>query len=316
MRIAIAGAGAMGSRFGYKLVETGHDVLLVDSWEEHVRTIQTNGLLVKEDHGMKSVKIKSALPQESEGEFDLLLILTKSMQTDQMMMNCQHLINSSTSVLTLQNGLGNIEVIEKYVSRDRIFAGVTTYAAEVLGPGKVQALGSGDTEIMQIDGNDSATVKLIAQALNAAGVRTEISSNVLASIWKKVSFNCALNPICTLMNNTVATVGCYEGIQDFVAGIIDEILLVAKSENIDIEKESIITMVNSVFDPKMSGHHIPSMLQDILNGRQTEVDYLNGAIVRLGEKYNIPTPNNKQIWHLIKMLEHTTKTPYIHEVIR
>lgn len=308
MKIAIAGAGAMGSRFGYMLHKDGNDVLLIDGWEDHVAAINRDGLKVKLDNNEDIVKISCSLLSKAEGDFDLIIVFTKSMMTEEVINSCKHLIQENTIVLTLQNGLGNVEIIEQYVSRSQLLAGVTTYATELLGPGKIQALGSGITEMMQVDGNVTNELNLIVETFNAAGINTKISPNVFSSIWTKVAFNAALNPLCTLMNNTVASVGSYSQIEDVVNGIINEILAVAKEEKVDLNREKILHMIYGVFDPAMSGHHLPSMLQDLLNGRKTEIDYLNGAIVKKAEKHGLSVPNNLLIYHLIKMLEENNLT--------
>ncbi|KAA9023658.1 ketopantoate reductase family protein [Niallia endozanthoxylica] len=305
MKIAIAGAGAMGSRFGYMLYEAGNEVLLMDGWPEHVKAIQEKGLHVVLDSGEVNSQIPISLFSESKGGFDLIIIFSKSMQTEQVMRSCRHLINDYTYILTLQNGLGNIEVIEKYVPKNRLLAGVTTYAAELIGPGKIQALGSGDTHMMSVDGNMSTDLIRIVDVFNDANLNPKLSADVFTSIWTKVAFNAALNPLCTLANNTVAFVGSYKNIKEVVSVIIDEILLVAQAEKVRLDRDEVMDMIFSVFDPAMSGHHLPSMLQDIQNGRKTEIDYLNGAIVKKAEQYNIPVPNNRLIYHMIKMLEKT-----------
>jgi len=303
VKIAIAGAGAMGCRFGFMLHEAGQDVLLIDGWAEHVSLIQKKGLRIILDSGEVNRYIPISLFSESKGEFDLIIIFSKSMQTEQVMRNCQHLISDKTYILTLQNGLGNIEIIEQYVPKNRLLAGVTTYATELIKAGIIQALGSGDTYMMSVDGNMSPDLISIVEAFNDANLNTKLSEDVFTSIWTKVAFNAALNPLCTLANNTVAFVGSYKEIKEVVTGIIDEILLVAQAEKVRLDRNEVMEMIFSVFDPSMSGHHLPSMLQDIQNGRKTEIDYLNGAIVQRAERYNISVPNNRLIYHLIKMLE-------------
>lgn len=305
MKIAIAGSGAMGCRFGSMLDDAGNNVLLVDSWFEHVKAINNKGLEIVDENGSRYKKMTAIFPEEAFGEVDLLIVFTKAMQTDSMVNSCKQLIGENTRVLTLQNGLGNIENLEKYVPRDRLIAGVTTFGTELLGPGKIQALGSGEVQIMQVNGEITNEIREIATIMNQAGLNVEISPDVFVSIWKKVAFNCVLNPLCTLMGSTVGTVGSYTAINEVIHQIIDEIILVAQAERVKLEKSEIVEMITNVFDPSMSGNHIPSMLQDIENGRKTEIDYLNGAIVKRAESYRIPVPVNLLISNLIQMMEET-----------
>jgi len=303
MKIAIAGSGAMGSRFGSMLHEAGNEVLLVDKWEEHIQTINNHGLTVISEEGKKTISIKALRPEETTEAVQLLIVFTKAMDTDAMLASCENLIGKGTLVLTLQNGLGNIETLEKYVPRDRVIAGVTTFGTELLGPGKIQALGSGSVQITQVDGKETKEIQQIAKIMNEAGMNAEVSADALISIWNKVAFNCVLNTLCTLMHDTVRAVGSYSQINKVIEDIVGEIILVAEKEGVRLDKEEITNMITEVFDPRMSGNHLPSMVQDMENGRKTEIDYLNGAIVRKGEQYGIPVPVNRMITHLIKMME-------------
>ncbi|WP_066157060.1 ketopantoate reductase family protein [Halalkalibacter krulwichiae] len=303
MKIAIAGSGAMGCRFGSMLFEAGNEVLLVDRWETHVKKIRENGLAIKKEDRNQVLYMDASLPEESEGTFDLVIVFTKSMQTDEMVKSCRHLIGDHTRVLTLQNGLGNIETLETYVPKSRLLAGVTTFGTELLGPGHIQALGTGHVHIMQVDGGESEAVKEICAVMNAAGMNVEVSRDVLISIWNKVAFNAVLNTLCTIINDTVSAVGSYQQIDEVINAIVDEIIVVAEAEGINLNKEVIVKMIVDVFDPKMSGNHLPSMVQDLHSGRPTEIDYLNGAIVEKAKRHNIAVPTNELIYHLIRMLE-------------
>ena len=309
MKIAIVGSGAMGCRFGSMLFESGNDCILVDGWKDHVEAINRDGLKILRESGTQIQNVKAVFPHETTSAVDLVIVFTKAMQTESMIHSCQQLIGEHTMVLTLQNGLGNIETLEKYVPKDRLIAGVTTFGTELLKPGTIQALGTGIVQIMQVDGKESKEIQAIADAMNEAGLNVEISPNALISIWNKVAFNCVLNTLCTLMKNTVGSVGSYSQIEKVIDDIVSEIILVAEKENITLNKQQITNMIITVFDPNMSGNHLPSMLQDMENGRPTEIDYLNGAIVKKAEEHQIPVPTNRLITHLIKMMEETRSFP-------
>jgi len=295
----------MGCRFGWRLHQSGHDVRLIDHWPDHVQAIRARGLEVISESGSSIVRIPASFPDDSKEPADLLIVFTKAMQTESMVQSCLHLIGEHTWVLTLQNGLGNIETIGRYVPKRRILAGVTTWTAELLAPGKIQALGSGDTEITRVDGENTAEVEEIARAMAEAGLRAVVSPNALISIWNKVAFNCVLNPLCTLMNSTVGAVGSYSGTMDLARRIVDEIVLVAKAENIELRREPILAKIGQQFDSRTAAHHLASMVQDMRSGRKTEIGHLNGAIVAKGRQHGIPVPCNELIDHLIRMMEQT-----------
>lgn len=305
MKIAIAGSGALGCRFGSMLHEAGNEVLLIDNWKEHVRAIQTKGLEIVTEGGSHVDFISAALPSESKGEFDLIIILTKAMQTGEMMNACKHLIHKDTHILTLQNGLGNIETLEKYLPKDQLIAGVTTFGSRLLGPGRIEALGSGVVEIMKVDGLKTRELENINKAMREAGMNSTISSDVLISIWNKVAINCTLNTLCTLVGSPIIDLGHYNGIEEVMKGIVDEIVEVGAAEKIQLQADKIMKTLQGLFEPSKTGNHLPSMLQDMQNGRKTEIEYLNGAIVKIAEKHNISVPNNSLISHLISMMEKT-----------
>ncbi|SDH16438.1 ketopantoate reductase [Alteribacillus persepolensis] len=305
MKIAIAGAGAMGSRFGFMLHSAGNDVVLLDMWQEHVRAIQNKGLEVVHDSGQETITIEASHPRDYYGKPDVFILFTKAMQTEDMLCKCQHLLGADVKVLTLQNGLGNIDVIEQRMPKENIFAGVTTFAAKLLKPGQVEALGSGDTEIMQIYGNDTEALLHLIDTFNHANIHAALSQDVMKSIWQKAAFNSVLNPLCTLMQNTVAAIGGYSRIDQLIEPLVEEIITVAKAEEVILEKENMLRMIRGVFDPSMSGHHMSSMYHDVKNGRKTEVDFLNGAIVEKAQRYHIDVPYNHMLYHLISMLEET-----------
>lgn len=293
----------MGCRFGSALTESGCQVTLVDDWQEHIHKINRDGLIVINEKGSSQVPIRASLPEMYDKKAGLMIFFTKSMQTESMIKSCLHLITEKTEVLTLQNGIGNIEVLSQYISENQLFAGTTTYAAKLEGPGTVEAFGSGTIEMMHVKDERKKQAKKIVSILNEAGLRTELSADILKSIWEKAAFNVVLNPLCTLTSSTVGTICTYGSIADVVSGILKEVELVAHAENVPLDRQKVMGVIDSVFDPAMSGHHYSSMYHDIQKGRPTEIDFLNGAIIQKAQKHKIAVPYNTLVYHLIKMLE-------------
>lgn len=303
MNITIVGAGAMGSRFGSALFNGGYEVSLLDTWKKHIEEINRNQLKIENEKGTMNVPIHASLPEENKQKADLIIIFTKSTATEEMIKRCLHLVTRETKVLTLQNGIGNIEILSKYIPKKQLFAGTTTYTANLKEPGYVAAYGSGDIEIMHVDGERLDEAKKIVSLFNDSGLRTTLSSNVIKSIWEKTAFNSVLNTLCTLTSSTVRIVGSYDSIEVIINGVLNEIELVANAELVQFDKQKVKDTINGVFDPTMSGNHYSSMYHDIQNGRKTEIEYLNGAIIQKAKKFNIPVQYNTLLFHLIKMLE-------------
>lgn len=305
MKIAIAGAGAMGCRFGAMLYQSGQSVVLVDGWRDHVEAIRKHGLRVMHESGTTTFPIEATTDAAVVGIVDLIIVFTKAMHTKTVVEHALPMIGPNTQVMTLQNGLGNIEAITAFVPRDRVIAGVTNFGTELVAPGIIRALGSGETGMMRVDGQITEQLQQICSAMNEAGLNVQIVPNVLAIIWNKVAFNAVYNPLAALTRLRALDIGGYEKFAEIVYAILDEIVRVAKADGVDIDREDIYATIKSVLDPAMSGEHLTSMLQDVLAKRETEIAFLNGAIVHKAKQYGIAVPYNTLLTHLILMLQTT-----------
>ncbi|EHE86390.1 2-dehydropantoate 2-reductase, putative [Latilactobacillus curvatus CRL 705] len=193
-KIAIAGSGAMGSRFGYMLQSAGNDVVLLDNWAEHVQAINTNGLTVVEaGHEPVQVRIPAALPTDIKEVQDVIILFTKSMQLVDMLQAIKPLIGAKTKVVCLLNGLGHPETIEQYLPKENIFVGITLWTAGLTGPGAITLTGSGNVELQNIDPDGKESAQALVALLSAAGLNAQYSSDVLFSIWRKACVNGTLN---------------------------------------------------------------------------------------------------------------------------
>lgn len=303
MNIAIAGAGAMGCRFGYMLMVAGNSVTLIDGWQEHVTMIRQQGLFVETENAQGYHHIPAMLAAEAHGDFDLVILFTKAMQLDGMLQQIKPILSNTKAVLILSNGLGNIETLARYVDSDKIYAGVTLWSCELEGPGHIRATGSGNIEMQPIVARDAIMAAQVLNTLNDAGMNAEISANVLLSIWKKAAFNSVMNTYCALLDCNVGGFGKRPGALAMAESVVREFVQVAASQQIPLTVEMVMNTVKKVFDPRESGEHYPSMHQDLYKGRLTEIDYLNGAVARLGKSMGIPVPVNTLLTQLIHAKE-------------
>ena len=304
MKILFAGAGAMGARFGYLLQEQGNDVVFADYWKDHVDAINENGLKVKVDgQDVGTYSIPAYHPKEVEGTFDLIFVFTKAMQLDQMMQDIKHVITDKTYVVCLLNGLGNVENITPYVPSTQIYLGTTVWTSGLGGAGVVDAVGSGSIALQQVESTESPFHDEMLETLNKAGLNVKMSDDVMQTIWHKVSLNSVLNTYCTLIDCNIAEYGSYEHNEVLSALIVDEIVAVGKAEGVEVLRDVVLNNIKGVFPLDKAGNHHPSLYQDMANRRFTEIDYLNGAIARLGEKHGIPTPVCLAITHMIHSKE-------------
>lgn len=293
MKIAIAGAGAMGSRFGLMLHQGGNDVTLIDGWKEHIETIRKHGLSANLNGQELTAQLKVELQSEVnlQNEMELIILFTKAMQLDKMLSDIQPMLSENTKVLCLLNGIGHEDIIEKYVAMKNIFIGNTMWTAGLEGPGRVKLFGDGSVELQNLGEGEEETAKEIAQVLTNSGLNAQYSDNIRYSIYRKACVNGTMNGLCTILDTNMAGLGETSPAHEMVAAIIKEFVSVAQYEGVELDLEEVVAHVESCFNPDTIGLHYPSMYQDLIkNHRMTEIDYINGAVSRKGRKYSIPTP--------------------------
>jgi len=310
MRIVIAGAGAMGCRFGAALFAAGHEVLLLDGWAEHVAAINAAGLRVTDQTGTRVHSVPAALFPAVDPA-DLVIVFAKATATAAVADASAGAIGPATLVLTLQNGLGNIEALLAHVPASRLLAGTTTLGTELLGPGRIRALGSGETVLGPLPGEPSSGgpaaegAGRVRAALCDAGMSVRVSPNALEVIWAKVAFNCVMNSLCSIASIPVSALARYAGFDALASSILDEIAAVALAEGVTVDTSAALRLMKAQFDPSASGDHLASMLQDLMNGRPTEIAHLNGAIADRAARHGLDAPVNRLITQLVSLLEST-----------
>lgn len=302
MKIVVVGAGAMGSLFGGLLAESGHAVTLVDVNAAHLKAIQANGLHLQTDDGDRYIRdLRACLPSEATEPPDLVLVFTKTLHTATALAGVRHLMQPGTHVLSLQNGLGNVETISQHVAPDRILIGVTTWPADLAGPGHVHSHGRGLVRLMAADGRDRPFVATLAQALDEAGLACTADPVVWSAIWEKVAFNAALNCICTTTQCTVDQLGAIDDGEALASSVVDEVLSVAQAQGVAVQPDACKARVADAIARHVG--HKPSMLQDMLAGRRTEIEAINGAVVAAAAAHGIPVPCTRTLLQIVRLME-------------
>ena len=301
MLIYIAGAGAMGCRFGYQLHEAGNEVILLDNWEAHIEAIKKNGLKItgdKED----TVKLSIMKPTEAIKKAELIILFTKAMQLPNMLQDIEHIIDNNTKVLCLLNGLGHNEVLEKYMPIKNILLGVTVWTAGLSGPGVAKLSGTGSVNIQSLDKSGVDEAKHIVQVMNEANLNVEYDEDVFPSIWRKACVNGTMNSTCALLDATIGEFFASETAKDIVLNIIHEFVKVGEATGVELDEKQITEYVFAT--SKAAAHHYPSMHQDLIqNHRLTEIDFINGYVARKGKELGIDTPYCQMITELIHAKE-------------
>lgn len=300
MLVYIAGAGAMGCRFGYQLSKTKHEVVLLDNWEAHIQAIQAEGLRVTGDFEDR-VQLPILRPTEAKEVADLIILLTKADQLPKMLRDIRGIIGPETKVLSLLNGLGHATTMRRYIPEESIMVGVTIWLSGLKGPGHVHLEGPGSIFLQNMVG-DGQSAQPIVDLFNEAGLHASYDDNVIEAIWRKACVNGVMNPTCTIMDCTIGELFGTEAGLNLVQGIFQEFIQVARAEMGDIDEEGIWKYIMDT--SKKAASHYPSMHQDLVqNGRKTEIDYLNGAVVFKGKRVGIATPHCQMMTDMIHAKE-------------
>ena len=303
MKIAIVGAGAMGSMTGGLLKEAGVGVCLYNTNKQHVTRISKDGLILEGIGGKRTVSIEATTIIEDIGTVDLIIIFVKSYATEAAAEAAVKIATEETTVLTLQNGLGNVEVLEKVFGSPMVLAGTSDAAATIVEPGRVRHTAHGNITIGETNGQITERVEKIVGLFKAAGFKTYASDNVMGLIWTKLIFNLAINPLGAILRAKCRKLIDNEPSRIMMKLIVEEALRVAEVKGIRLLCDD---MLQAAYDlAEKNANSFSSMVQDMCKGKKTEIDSISGAVVREGEKIGIPTPVNQTMTCLVKALEET-----------
>lgn len=298
MNIVVMGAGAIGSLFG-ALLSKKNNVTLIGR-ASHVNVIRKNGLKIE---GKTRLNTKISAEHSIDKLLftpDLLILTVKAYDTEEAMNQAKHIIGKDTIILSLQNGLGNIEKIQENVSNNNIIAGVTTHGALFNESGVIKHTGKGSTVLGELDGRAPKKLKCIADLFNEACIETTITHNILKELWIKAIINSSINPLTTffqckngyLLDNPI--------LENIVEKICKESTLVANKEGMKLSVEKMYDKTKQVI--KDTAENYSSMLQSIRKGKKTEINSINGRIVDIGKKHGMEPLMNEMLIFSIKLI--------------
>ena len=305
MKIAILGAGALGCAIGGVLTEAGHEVWLINRNPEQVEAMNSRGLTLRTAGVDRTVPVRAATTSQgvAGGVVDLVIVLVKSFHTGEAMRAATSLLGPETAVLSLQNGIGHEDILADIVGRQRVLAGKTYVGGAPLAPGHVLAGTRNKLTLMgELDGGRSERIQRIAGVFNQAGLDTTVSENIIGTIWDKLLVNVATGALSGITRLPYGKLYQVPEVEACALAAVAEAMAVAKACGIRL----------SITEPldawRMAGAGLPaefkaSMLQSLEKGSVTEIDYINGAVVRQGDKCGIPTPVNQTLVACIKGIE-------------
>lgn len=298
MKIAIMGAGAVGCYYGAMLARAGHAVTLITR-PQHVRAIEERGLVFETRAFTETLSAEATTEAAGVTAADAVLFCVKSGDTEQAGRDMAPHLDAEATVLCLQNGVDNAERLQAVLGRP-VLATAVYVASEMAGPGHVRHHGRGELVIGL--GPSSAT---IADAFGQAGVKTEISDNVVGALWTKLIVNCAYNALSAIPQLPYGRMIAVDGVRTCMADIVAECLAVARGSGIRVDDDVLdVVMGLAAGMPDQSS----STAQDLARGKTTEIDHLNGYVVRTGAALGIATPANRLLTAIVKLMEESART--------
>ncbi len=300
MRVAVVGAGAMGSLFGALLAEAGEDVWLIDVWAEHVNAIQSAGLIVEREGKIRRIDLSATTDPADVNSCKLVIVFVKSIHTAAAAKTAAKLAGDNGLVLTLQNGLGNADQIAQDVDPMRVVAGTTSYGATMLGPGKIRHAGIGLTTIGRWQPGESDRVPEVANLLTTAGIETDVVADVRRIIWDKLLINVGINAITALTGIKNGQLPDLEQTIWLSGAAVNEAMTVAAAQDIAVRQDAVDHVLEVA---RATSGNRSSMGQDVDNQRLTEIDTINGAVVREAERLGLAAPVNRALTALVETLQ-------------
>jgi 2-dehydropantoate 2-reductase len=299
MKIYVIGSGAMGSLYGGLLQRAGIDVTLVDIWREHVEAINRNGLHLEGISGDLKLGLKATVEPKESGAADVVFVQVNTYATREAAQTAKRVLKDSGFAITFQNGAGNVETLCEVLGKARVVGGLSYHSAAVSGPGHVMHTHRGPTWLGELDGGTSPRAQGLADLLERAGLQPTIVDDIMSFIWTKFIHNSAINPICATLGLRVGEIPRTPGADELQTKIIEEAIAVLKAKGIKLADSDPMKTIKSFCKAKFNK---PSMLQHMEAGKQTEIDSLNGTIVRLGRELGVPTPYNEALTWVVKAM--------------
>ncbi|WP_457621264.1 ketopantoate reductase family protein [Persephonella sp.] len=313
MNIVVFGLGAVGTVFATFLKKSGHKVYGITK-DKYLNDLKSSELRVKgiwKDHKVKLDGIFSSVSPLKEEKIDLIILSVKSYDTQSAVKSLKDIVSEKTKVIVAQNGYGNYEIVSKEIGKEHTLLARVIFGSKIIKPGFAEVTVNADDVRI---GDPSKTIPeeeiiKIACIIKNAGIPASYDPDVYKTLWDKILYNCALNPLGALLGCSYGNLAENENTRNIMNRIIDEIFEVAKARNIELNYKSSKEYIHHFYENLIppTKDHYPSMYYDIKSGKKTEIDSLNGAIVKLAEEIGIYVPVNRTITEMVRFKERGLK---------
>ncbi len=302
MKIAVVGCGAMGSVYAGLLASAGHQIWAIDAWREHVEAMRTKGLRLEGVSGDRTVRISATTDPADAGTCDLVIIATKIMHVEQAASAARPLVGPATLVLSIQNGLGGPDITARVLGRERVLVGVVGgFGASMKGPGHAHHNGMELVRFGEFAGPVTVRLERIADVWRSGGFRVKCFDDIDQLVWEKLICNVTFSGPCAVTDRTIGEVMDDPDAWSVAANCAREAFRVGKAKGVRLDIEEPEAYVRA-FGSKIPNAR-PSVLLDHMAGRMSEIDAINGAIVRVGAELGVDTPANSAITALVRAKE-------------
>lgn len=303
--VVVLGAGAMGSLFGGLLAEGGLQVTLVDPWKEHIESIQRNGLRMVGHGGDRHIPVNATSSPSSVKSADLVFVQCKANFNADAAQSLAHLFagETNTVAISFQNGLGNEEELAEYFGEYRVLGGLTAQGANIEAPGVVRNHAELPSYIGEMSGGVSERVRQIAALLSKHGLPTEASENIRQDIWRKLMANIAISAVSGITGLNIGQIFNQHLADAASFAALDEAVTVANAAGVPLDADEAREILGKIAGPDGTPGNKSSLRVDIENERPSEIEYINGAVVKLGKKHGVAVPVNETLVTLVHGLQ-------------
>lgn len=304
--LVVVGGGAMGSLFGGLIAEKGANVSLLDPWQEHMDAIARNGLTMVGYGGDRVIKLNATANPNELKEADLVFFQCKAIHNKAAAQSVSHLFTKQSKALAIsfQNGMGSEEEIAQYLGEDRVLGGLTAQGASIEAPGIVRNYTELPTYIGEMGGGLSERAQYWAHQLSEHGLPTQPSDNIRYAMWKKLFANIGISSVSAIPNLTVGEIFANPTTRAISYAAVDEAITVAQAEGFKFTTDEAYEILESIANPETgTPKNKSSLCIDMLNHRPSEIDYINGTVVKKGLKHSIETKVNSTLVALVKAIE-------------
>jgi 2-dehydropantoate 2-reductase len=310
LQFVVIGAGNMGCVYGGNLARIGQRVAFVDVWKEHVEAIRSRGLRLEGLTGDFTVRAQATVHASEAPRADAVLVCVNAYSTGEAARAARQVLKEDGYCLTLQNGVGNVEVLTEALGPGRVLAGLSFQSGDICGPGRVRHTNNGPTYVGELDRSRTPRLATLCELLASAGMNPVVVEDVVRTVWTKFIHNCGINAVCALTGLRPGHIRRVPELDEFQTRIIEEAATLVRAKGVEPTEGDPLGAIKEYCSHKF---HRPSMMQHLDRGRPTEIDALNGYVARESRRLGLAAPYNDALTKLIKGREYAPKAAEVSE---